>query len=91
MKEGRVEALAVEDAPADVVQTALRAASHIGNGLYGVDLKHDGRRSCVIEVNDNPSIEAGYEDTVLKDRLYLEIMGVFLRRMEFLKQSRPAS
>jgi glutathione synthase/RimK-type ligase-like ATP-grasp enzyme len=91
MKEGRVEALPIEEAPREVVQMAVRAAAHVGNGLYGVDLKHDGKRCYVVEVNDNPSIEAGYEDTVLKDRLYLEIMGVFLRRMESQKQSRPAA
>lgn len=85
-KEGPVETLPIEKTPDDVIQTALRAANLIGNGLYGVDLKHDGRRCFVIEVNDNPSIEAGYEDACLKDDLYLGIMGVFLRRMEALKQ-----
>lgn len=36
----------------------------------------------VIEVNDNPSIDSGVEDQVLKDQLYREIMGEFLRRLE---------
>ncbi len=88
-REGRVETLPIEQVPEDVVQTAQRAADLIGDGLYGVDLKHDGKRCYVIEVNDNPSIDAGYEDTVLKDRLYLDVMGVFLRRMEALKQRVP--
>src|SRR3989304_3977220 len=83
---GRVEAFAVEDAPKDVVKTALRAANLIGNGLYGVDLKQVGHRVYVIEINDNPSIDAGFEDRVLKEGLYTEIMGVFLSRIEQRKQ-----
>jgi glutathione synthase/RimK-type ligase-like ATP-grasp enzyme len=35
-----------------------------------------------IEVNDNPSIEAGIEDVVLGDRLYEVVMQEFLRRLE---------
>ncbi len=80
--EGKHETLPVELAPATVVSTALRAANLIGNGLYGVDLKQVGRQCYVIEVNDNPSIESGVEDKVLKDELYRRIMSVFLRRIE---------
>jgi glutathione synthase/RimK-type ligase-like ATP-grasp enzyme len=43
-------------------------------------------KAYIIEVNDNPSIEAGFEDAVLKDALYREIMGVFLRRIDNLKR-----
>jgi glutathione synthase/RimK-type ligase-like ATP-grasp enzyme len=49
----------VEDAPQDVVQIALKAANLIGNGLYGVDLKQVDGKIYVIEINDNPSIDAG--------------------------------
>jgi hypothetical protein len=35
----------------------------------------------VIEINDNPNIDAGNEDQILKDALYREVMGVFLRRI----------
>jgi glutathione synthase/RimK-type ligase-like ATP-grasp enzyme len=79
--EGATEALSVGEAPQAVVQTALRAANLIGDGLYGVDLKQVGSQCYVIEVNDNPNIDAGNEDAVLKDALYREIMGVFLRRI----------
>jgi len=88
-KEGPVETMPIGKVPEDVVQTALRAANLIGDGLYGVDLKHDGKKCYVIEVNDNPSIEAGYEDAHLKDQLYMTIMGAFLQRMEALKQRTP--
>ena len=39
-------------------------------------------RLVVIEVNDNPSIDAGVEDAYLGEDLYRRIMGEFLRRME---------
>jgi glutathione synthase/RimK-type ligase-like ATP-grasp enzyme len=84
--EGASETLAVEDAPPEVVQTALRAANLIGRGLYGVDLKQVGGRVYVIEINDNPSIEAGVEDAVRKGELYRDIMGVILARVEAAKR-----
>jgi len=80
--EGGWKTIAVEDAPPKVIKTALRAARLIGDGLYGVDVKQVGERVVVIEVNDNPNIEAGVEDQVLKDELYLRIMGEFARRLE---------
>jgi glutathione synthase/RimK-type ligase-like ATP-grasp enzyme len=79
--EGRTAALSVGEAPSVVVETALRAANLIGSGLYGVDLKLIGDRCCVMEINDNPSIEAGNEDQILKDALYREVIGVFRRRI----------
>lgn len=84
---GRVEAVALEQAPARVVQTAVRAARLIGSGLYGVDVKQAGRKCYVIEINDNPSIDAGYEDAVLKDQLYQRIIGSILQRLERRRNS----
>jgi len=84
--EGASETLAVEDAPPEVVQTALRAANLIGRGLYGVDLKQVGNRIYVIEINDNPSIDSGVEDAVRKADLYRDIMGVILARIEAAKR-----
>ncbi len=79
---GKAETLPVELAPRRAVQTALKAANLIGDGLYGVDVKQSNGNFYVIEVNDNPSLESGYEDTILKDELYRRIMSVFLRRIE---------
>lgn len=84
--EGRVETLSVGEAPDEVLNLALAAANCIGDGLYGVDLKQSGNRCYVIEVNDNPNIDAGNEDSVLRDALYREIMGVFLKRIEARKK-----
>ena len=81
-KSGGFKTLPVRDAPNDVVKLALKATSPIGNGLYGVDIKQAKDRAVVIEVNDNPSIDAGIEDAYLGDDLYRRIMEEFLRRME---------
>jgi len=66
-----------------VVDVALKAANLIGDGLYGVDVKqgHDGRAH-VIEVNDNPNLDAGVEDAVVKDELYRIVIGEFVRRLD---------
>jgi glutathione synthase/RimK-type ligase-like ATP-grasp enzyme len=85
MEEGRFDTLPVEHLPTAVLRTALRAANLIGDGLYGVDLKQDGEKVYVIEVNDNPNIDAGVEDKVLKDEIYLRIMRVMLARIELRK------
>ena len=84
--EGRTVTLAVGDTPEIVLRTALRAANLIGDGLYGVDLKQVGSRCCLIEVNDNPNIDAGNEDEVLKDALYREVMWLFARRIRERRQ-----
>jgi glutathione synthase/RimK-type ligase-like ATP-grasp enzyme len=46
----------------------------VGKGLYGVDIKEVNGEYVVVEVNDNPSIYAGYEDSVDKD-IYKKIIG----------------
>ncbi|MBC7174450.1 MAG: RimK family alpha-L-glutamate ligase [Polyangiaceae bacterium] len=88
--EGRSETLPVEQAPEIVVRTALRAASLIGDGLYGVDLKQVGEHCYVVEVNDNPSIDAGCEDKAIGQDLYLTIMRSFVRRLD-AKRGNPTS
>jgi hypothetical protein len=65
-----------------VVEAGTRAASLIGSGLYGVDLKETERGVFVVEVNDNPNIDAGVEDAVLKDDLYRAVLAELVRRLE---------
>ncbi|PKL36235.1 MAG: RimK family alpha-L-glutamate ligase [Spirochaetae bacterium HGW-Spirochaetae-1] len=84
-RHGMGETMAVEDAPRQVVETALRAANYIGDSLYGVDLKVVNNKCYVIEINDNPSIDFGIEDAVLKDELYMRIMQVFMKRVQSMK------
>lgn len=82
---GKVDTLAIEDAPPKVVETAVRATRLIGNGLYGVDLKEVDGKAHIIEVNDNPNLDAGYEDAILKEELWRRIAEVFLKRIEKLR------
>jgi glutathione synthase/RimK-type ligase-like ATP-grasp enzyme len=79
--EGDTLALSVGETPQAVINTAVRATNLIGDGLYGVDLKQVGDQCYLIEINDNPNVDAGNEDQVLGDALYREVMGVFARRI----------
>lgn len=82
---GRSETIPVELAPRKLVRLAEKAAAAMGDGLYGVDIKEADGQYFVIEVNDNPNIDAGVEDATLKDKLYLTIMRGFLERIERVK------
>lgn len=81
-ESGGFETMPTYEVPRNVIQAALNATKLIGNGLYGVDIKQSGNRVAVIEVNDNPSIDAGVEDKFLGGELYTLIMQEFLSRME---------
>ncbi len=82
---GECETMSVDMVPQKVVQTALKAAALIGNGLYGVDLKLIDDKVYVVEVNDNPNIDVGIEDMELKDKLYDLIMDSIYQRIEIAK------
>lgn len=86
-KFGKCETIPVETAPRKAVATAVKAANLIGNGFYGVDVKEVDGNFYVIEVNDNPNLDSGYEDAVLREELYRRIMESFARRIEATKQS----
>ena len=79
---GESETLHWEEAPEIVIKTAVKAASLIGDGLYGVDLKYVNGEVYVIEINDNPNIDEGVEDEVLKNELYERIMKSIVNRIE---------
>lgn len=70
---GRTVSLKKENAPAALKDLALKACAVIGRGLYGVDIKEANGNYVVVEVNDNPSIYAGYEDLRDKD-VYAKII-----------------
>lgn len=82
LKEGLFESFSVDQAPSGLLKTALKATSLIGRGLYGVDMKEVDGKFYVIEINDNPNIDAGVEDKALKEKLYTTIMEVFLNRIK---------
>ncbi|MGE0826939.1 MAG: RimK-like ATPgrasp N-terminal domain-containing protein [Candidatus Binatia bacterium] len=80
-RAGKVEAVAVANVPQTVKDVALESAALIGDGFYGVDIKETETGALVIEVNDNPNLEVGYEDVVEKDRIYEAIIDTFVRRI----------
>lgn len=79
---GAFKTLPTFEAPKKVIDVAVKAAGLIGKGLYGVDLKQRGERVVVIEINDNPSIDAGVEDDYLGDELYRQILQEFIDRVQ---------
>ncbi|HYW13146.1 MAG TPA: glutamate-cysteine ligase family protein [Longimicrobium sp.] len=79
---GRVKAVPREQAPRDVVDAALRAARLIGDGLYGVDLKETADGPVVIEINDNPNLDVGYDDAADGTTIYEDLVDFFVRRIE---------
>ena len=79
---GDSETVPIEQVPDSVLKVALKAAALMGDGLYGVDLKAVGDKVYLIEVNDNPNIDADIEDKILKDELYLRVMQSILNRIE---------
>ena len=81
-QDGEVETIAAAMAPSGLLKTALKATSLIGKSLYGVDMKEVDGKFYVIEINDNPNIESGIEDKILKDKLYSTIMDVFLNKIK---------
>lgn len=85
---GHVETLPMEEVPFFVLHAAIKAANLIGDGLYGVDLKEVDDKAYVIEINDNPSIDFGWEDQVLKKGLYLAIMKSIKKRLDRRKVSK---
>jgi glutathione synthase/RimK-type ligase-like ATP-grasp enzyme len=80
--EGGFKPFMLKQAPADVVETAVRAARCIGDGLYGVDLKETADGVYVIEVNDNPNLDHGCEDVGEKDEVWVRLTQWFLDRLD---------
>jgi glutathione synthase/RimK-type ligase-like ATP-grasp enzyme/ribosomal protein S18 acetylase RimI-like enzyme len=87
-KSGNHETVDLSEVPEAVLQLALKATALIGDGLYGVDLKFINGLAYVIEVNDNPNIDAGVEDDILKDQLYETLVRTFMNRIELLKNTK---
>ena len=80
--EGEFESVPVQLVPENIKDAALKVTNLIGRGLYGVDIKVSGGRAFVVEVNDNPNIDAGVEDQILKDELYRRIIRTIKLRVE---------
>lgn len=82
LEEGDFEAVPIKEVPKKALQLAVKASNLIGKGLYGVDMKEVEGNFYIIEVNDNPNIDAGVEDAILGDELYLAVMRVIYNRIQ---------
>ena len=79
---GAAETVPLSNVPEHVIKVAVKSAGLMGDGLYGVDLKEINGKVFLVEVNDNPNIDAGIEDAVLGEELYLRIMKSMYNRIE---------
>ncbi len=79
--EGGHRAIAVAEAPADVVDVGVRAANLIGDGFYGVDIKPGPDGPVVIEINDNPNLDHGVEDGADKTAVWSRLTEWFVSRL----------
>ena len=79
--EGGFETFPLDQAPAEIVDIAVRAAALIGNGFYGVDLKETPDGPVVIEINDNPNLEHGVEDAKGGAEIWLRLTRWFTDRL----------
>ncbi len=79
---GGFDAMATFEVPKVVLKAAVDACKLIGDGFYGVDIKQDGRKVYIIEVNDNPSVDSAVEDQYLGAELYNAVMAEFRKRLE---------
>lgn len=79
---GRVEAIPLDQAPAEAIHVATMAARLIGDGFYGVDIKETDGEFFVIEINDNPNVDAGCEDAAIGNLLYTTVMDWFRHKLD---------
>jgi glutathione synthase/RimK-type ligase-like ATP-grasp enzyme len=79
---GEAETIPIGEVPEQVLKVAIKAASLMGDGLYGIDLKMINNKVYIIEINDNPNIDAEIEDKILKEELYIRIMQSIYKRIE---------
>jgi len=79
---GMGRSVALDQVPPDLLALAVRAANLIGDSLYGVDMKMTDKGPVLIEVNDNPNLDVGIEDSVLGDELYRIVLRDLVRRVE---------
>lgn len=82
VRYGGVEGVALDAAPPAVVEVAVTAANLIGDGFYGVDVKEADDRVLVIEINDNPNLDAGCEDAAAGDVVYDRLIASLVERVE---------
>ncbi|NNF85054.1 MAG: RimK family protein [Winogradskyella sp.] len=81
-QDGNAECLPIEKVPKKIINMALKSAKLMGKGLYGIDIKVVNNRPMVIEINDNPNIDAGVEDEFYGDTIYVKILNALKQRLD---------
>ncbi|MCH4823064.1 RimK family protein [Gramella lutea] len=81
-QDGNADCLPIEKVPEKILKNAIKAAKLMGKGLYGIDIKEVNSKALVIEINDNPNIDAGVEDEYYGDQVYIEILSALKNRLE---------
>jgi len=81
-QDGNADSLPIEKVPPIIIKIAVKSAKLMGPGLYGIDIKETSKGPVVIEINDNPNIDAGVEDEFYGDLIYSEIINALKNRLE---------
>lgn len=81
-QDGNADCLPIEKVPEKILKNAIKAAKLMGKGLYGIDIKEVDSKALVIEINDNPNIDAGVEDDYYGDQVYIDILTALKNRLE---------
>ena len=81
-QDGNADSLPIEKVPAEIIKIAVKSAKLMGAGLYGIDIKETEKGPVVIEINDNPNIDAGVEDEYYGDIIYTDIITALKNRLE---------
>lgn len=81
---GDVECVNLKNVPSEVMDLAINSITIIPSkiGLFGVDIKNYKGQYYLIEVNDNPNIDADFEDQLLGNEVYLKIMGWYANEIK---------
>ena len=90
VRYGTVEAVALHEVPAQVLDVARRAGAVVGRSFYGVDLKETPSGPVVIEVNDNPNLDADGIFLAGGDDIYQRLIDFYLQRFEQARKARPS-
>lgn len=81
-QDGNADCMPIEEVPPKILKNAIKAAKLMGKGLYGIDIKEVDGKAMVIEINDNPNIDAGVEDAYYGDQVYTDILSALKSRLE---------
>ena len=81
-QDGNADCMPIEKVPKKILKNAIKAAKLMGKGLYGIDIKEVDSKALVIEINDNPNIDAGVEDEYYGDQVYVDILTALKNRLE---------